>query len=105
MEEQVRENVKGLHGEQVAIGTILMAYLQGLDWLTVKKALEEVGAPTRAEQIGLNGQAIIRTLVRARAINDAWIRERPDIYTILMEESLTEESAKEIALKTGVIQS
>lgn len=105
MEEQLRENVKGLHGEQVAIGTILMAYLQGLDWLTVKKALEEVGAPTRAEQIGLNHQAIIRTLVRARAINEAWMRDRPDIYTILMEESVTEESAKEIALKTGVIQS
>jgi hypothetical protein len=43
--------------------------------------------------------------VRARAINEAWMRDRPDIYTILMEESLTEESAKEIALKTGVIQS
>ena len=105
MEEQHRENVKGLHGEQVAIGTILMAYVQGLDWLTVKKALEEVGAPTRAEQIGLDDQAIIRTLVRARAVNEAWIRDRPDIYTILMEESLTEESAKEIAVKTGVIQS
>jgi len=105
MEEQHREHVKGLHGEQVAIGTILMAYLQGLDWLCVKEALEEVGAPTRAEQIGLNDQAIIRALVRARAINEAWIRDRPDIYTILMEESLTEESAKEIALKTGVIQS
>ena len=105
MEEQLREHVKGLHGEQVAIGTILMAYLQGLDWLAVKEALEEVGAPTRAEQIGLNDQALIRALVRARAINEAWIRDRPDIYTILMEESLTEESAKEIALKTGVIQS
>jgi glycerol-1-phosphate dehydrogenase [NAD(P)+] len=105
MEEQLRENVKGLHGEQVAIGTILMAYVQGLDWLSVKKALEEVGAPTRAEQIGLDDQAIIRTLVRARAINEAWIRDRPDIYTILMEEPLTEESAKEIAVKTGVIQS
>ena len=105
MEEQVRENVKGLHGEQVAIGTILMAYLQGLDWLSIRKALEEVGAPTRAVQIGLNDQAIIRTLVRARAINEAWMRDRPDIYTILMEESLTEQSAKEMALKTGVIQS
>jgi glycerol dehydrogenase-like iron-containing ADH family enzyme len=82
-----------------------MAFLQGLDWLSIRKALEEAGAPTRAEQIALSDQAIIRTLVRARAINEAWMRDRPDIYTILMEESLTEESAKEIALKTGVIQS
>jgi glycerol-1-phosphate dehydrogenase [NAD(P)+] len=105
MEEQVRADIKGLHGEQVAIGTILMAFLQGLDWLSIRKALEEAGAPTRAEQIGLSDQAIIRTLVRARAINEAWIRDRPDIYTILMEESLTEQSAREIALKTGVIHS
>jgi glycerol-1-phosphate dehydrogenase [NAD(P)+] len=104
MDEQLLADVKGLHGEQVAIGTILMAYLQGLDWLTVKKALEEVGAPTRAEQIGLSNQSIIRTLVRARTINEAWIRDRPDIYTILMEKSLNQESAKEIALKTGVVQ-
>lgn len=104
MDEQLLADVKGLHGEQVAIGTILMAYLQGLDWLMVKKALEEVGAPTRAEQIGLSNQSIIRTLVRARTINEAWIRDRPDIYTILMEKSLNQESAKEIALKTGVVQ-
>jgi glycerol-1-phosphate dehydrogenase [NAD(P)+] len=104
MDEQLRANVRGLHGEQVAIGTILMAYLQGLDWLAIRKALEEVGAPTRSEQIGLSGKSIIRTLTRAREINEAWIRDRPDIHTILMEKSVNEESAKEIALKTGIIE-
>jgi len=105
MEEQTRANVRGLHGEQVGLGTILMARLQAQDWKTVKKALEEVGAPVTAEQIGLGDQAIIRTLVRARAINESWLRDRPDIHTILMEMSLSEELARGIALETGVIKS
>ena len=103
MEEQIRAGVHGLHGEQVAIGTLLMAYLQGLDWASVKKALEEAHAPTTAKQIGLENQAIIRTLTRAKTINEAWISDRPDIYTILMEQPLSEESAREIASSTGVI--
>jgi len=103
MEEQIRAHIQGLHGEQVGIGTILMAYVQGLDWMAVRKALEDIGAPTTAEQIGLSDQAIIRSLVRARAINESWIRDRPDIYTILMEKSLTEDFAKQIALNTEVI--
>jgi len=104
MEEQARANVTGLHGEQVGLGTILMAYLQGQDWAAVKKALQEVGAPVTADQIGLDDEAVIRTLTRARAINESWLRDRPDIYTILMEKPLTRELAKQIATITGVIR-
>jgi glycerol-1-phosphate dehydrogenase [NAD(P)+] len=105
MNEQLRAGVKGLHGEQVALGTILMAYLQGLDWIRVRKALEEVDAPVTAEQIGLGDEAVIRALTRARAINEAWLRDRPDFYTILIEKTLTEESAREVALNAEVIKS
>jgi len=104
MEEQARANITGLHGEQVGLGTILMAYLQGQDWAAVKKALQEVGAPVTAEQIGLDDEAVIRALTRARAINESWLRDRPDIYTILMEKPLTRELAKEIATVTGVVR-
>jgi len=103
--EEARGSKESLHGEQVGLGTILMAYLQGQDWKAVKKALEEIGAPVKAEQIGLSDEAVIRALTRARGINESWLRDRPDIYTILMERSLTEESAKEIAKETGVIKS
>lgn len=105
MEEQAKANVRGLHGEQVGIGTILMAHLQALDWKAVRKALEDVGAPVTAEQIGLGNEAIIRTLVRARAINESWLRDRSDLYTILMEKPLSEKLARAIALETGVIES
>jgi glycerol-1-phosphate dehydrogenase [NAD(P)+] len=104
MEEQARANTRGLHGEQVGLGTILMAYLQGQDWAAVKKALEEIGAPVTAQQIGLDDEAVIRALARARAINESWLRDRPDIYTILMEKPLTRERAKQIATVTGVIR-
>jgi len=105
MEEQLQAGVKGLHGEQVAIGTILMTYLQGQNWASVRKALQEVGAPVTVEQIGLADQAAIRALTRARKINETWLRDRPDLYTILMEKTLTEANAKEIAVETGIIQS
>jgi len=105
MEEQDRANVRGLHGEQVALGTILMAYLQRLDWVAVKKALEEVGAPVTAGQTGLSDQAVVRALTRARSINESWLSDRSDFHTILMEKSLTNALAKEIALETGVIES
>ncbi len=103
MEEQVRVNVGGLHGEQVGLGTILMARLQGQDWMAAKEALEEIDAPVTAEQIGLSDEAVIRALTRARAINESWLRDRPDIYTIVMEKRLTREFATEIARETGVI--
>jgi glycerol-1-phosphate dehydrogenase [NAD(P)+] len=105
MEEQAKANIRGLHGEQVGIGTILMAHLQSLDWKAVRKALEEVGAPVTAEQIGLGSEAIIRTLVRARAINESWLCDRSDFYTVLMEKPLSEKLARAIALETGVIES
>ena len=103
MEEQMRVGAKGLHGEQVGVGTIMMAYLQGQDWMELKRALKEIGAPTTAAELGLDGQAVVRTLARSRSINESWMRDRPDIYTILMEKRLTEDSAREIGLKTGVI--
>lgn len=104
MEEQIQAGVEGLHGEQVAIGTILIAYLQGLEWRTVKRGLEEIGAPVTAAEIGLTDQAVIRTLTKSRKINEFRLLERPDFYTILMERSISSDTAKEIATRTGVIK-
>ncbi len=103
MEEQTRANVSGLHGEQVALGTILMAYLQGLDWMTIRRALEEVGAPVTAGQLGLADQAVINVLTRADKINESWLRDRPDFHTILIDKPLSTETAEEIATQTKVI--
>jgi len=103
MEEHVPGTPESLHGQQVSLGNILMAYLQGEDWMAIKKALEEIGAPVTAEQIGLSDEAVIRCLTRAKAINESWFSDFPHFYTILMEKPLTKKIAEEIARETEVI--
>lgn len=85
-----------LHGEQVAVGTIMMACLHGLNWRQVKSDLETVGAPTTAEKLEINPEYVVESLVRSKDI-------RPERYTILNKEELTSESATTLATKTGVI--
>jgi len=85
-----------LHGEQCGLGTIMMAELHGMDWEVVRDTLRKVGAPTTAEEIGIDDKHIVEALVKAREI-------RPERYTILNEKPLTRKSARELAKKTGVI--
>ncbi len=86
-----------LHGEAVAVGTILMGYLHGLNWIKIKKRLRAVGAPVTARELGVSDEEIIEALVVAARI-------RPERYTILGEKGLTRKAAGELAKKTGVIE-
>lgn len=85
-----------LHGEQCGLGTIMMASLHGLEWEIVRDTLRHVGAPTTADDIGVNAVHIVEALVKAAEI-------RPERYTILKEKPLTRKSAYELAKTTGVI--
>jgi glycerol-1-phosphate dehydrogenase [NAD(P)+] len=85
-----------MHGEQAGVGTIMMAYLQELNWQRIKSKLEKVHSPTTANELGVGSQTIIKSLVKARTI-------RPERYTILSEKKLTRKSAELLAKKTGVI--
>ncbi len=85
-----------MHGEQCGIGTIMMAYLHGIDWRHIRMILETIGAPTRAEDIRVEPEVIVDALVHAAEI-------RPERYTILNEKKLTHKSAREIAEVTEVI--
>jgi glycerol-1-phosphate dehydrogenase [NAD(P)+] len=86
----------GLHGEKVGLGTILMAELHGLGWERIAKALEQIGAPTRANDIGLDHRRVIKAILYASKI-------RPDRYTILNKIKVDETKAKRIARTTNVI--
>ena len=55
----------GLHGEKCGIGSIMMAKLHGQDWRRIARALRDVGAPTTAEQVGLDADHIVRALCMA----------------------------------------
>jgi glycerol-1-phosphate dehydrogenase [NAD(P)+] len=86
-----------MHGEQCGVGTIMMAYLHGLDWKRIKETLERVGAPTTAEELGVEPEHIIKALTLACTI-------RPERYTILDERKLSYEAAEKLARATGVIE-
>jgi glycerol-1-phosphate dehydrogenase [NAD(P)+] len=84
-----------LHGEQCGVGTILMTYLHGKDWERVRDALKVVKAPVNSKELGIDDSYIIKALTMAHSIRDR--------YTILRS-GLSEESAIDLAKKTGVIQ-
>lgn len=86
----------GLHGEKCGIGTIMVAKLQGLDWRSVRSALNDVKAPVTADAISVSDSEVVEALVRASEI-------RPDRYTILSKVRLTGSTARELAEDTGVI--
>jgi glycerol-1-phosphate dehydrogenase [NAD(P)+] len=85
-----------LHGEQCGVGTIMMAYLHGLDWKRIQNKLKTVGAPTTAKELGVKPDDIVRALVKAREV-------RPERYTILDEKTLDEETARKVAETAEVI--
>ncbi|WP_406661039.1 NAD(P)-dependent glycerol-1-phosphate dehydrogenase [Methanolobus sp. ZRKC3] len=84
-----------LHGEQCGVGTIMMMYLQGGDWRRIKDSLAIIGAPTTAEELGIEDKYILEALLVAHKI-------RPERYTILGT-GLTPEAAENIARITKVI--
>ncbi len=95
--DKVYPERRSLHGEQVGVGTIMMAYLHGLDWEAIRDALRMVGAPTNARELGIPDTKIVEALTIAHSL-----RKR---YTILGESGLTLKAAKKLARKTGVITS
>jgi glycerol-1-phosphate dehydrogenase [NAD(P)+] len=86
----------GLHGERVGIGTLMMAKLHALNWEKIAETLENVGAPTKAKQIKLTEEHVVRALIAAQSL-------RPQRYTILSKISLDKKSAFELAKSVGVI--
>ncbi len=87
---------KALHGELVALGTVMMMYLHGGNWRKVRTALRKIGLPTKARELGLDAELVIEALTIAH-------RVRPERYTILGETGLTREAAERLAKVTGVI--
>jgi glycerol-1-phosphate dehydrogenase [NAD(P)+] len=87
---------KSLHGEQCGVGAIMMMYLHGGDWEEIRHGLLAVGAPTNAKDLRVPKKKIVEALIHAQEI-------RPDRYTILGDQGLTEDAAKRLAKITHVI--
>jgi len=87
---------KALHGEQCGVGSIMMMYLHGGDWQRIRNALQLIGAPTTAKDLGVSREQVIEALVHAHEI-------RKDRYTVLGDRGLTPEAAERLATLTNVI--
>lgn len=87
---------KALHGEQCGVGSIMMMYLHGGDWQRIGNALQMIGAPTTAKELGVSDGQLIEALVHAHEI-------RKDRYTILGDRGLTPDAADSLARITKVI--
>jgi len=86
-----------LHGHQVGIGSIITAFLHNdeqVEWHDIHQALDSIGAPTTADEIGIDEETVIEALTTAHEIRDR--------YTILGS-GMNEEAAREAATVTGVI--
>jgi len=85
-----------IHGEQVALGTLLASHLRGKDFERIRDFLSQVGAPVTARQLGIPGEKIIEALVLAPDI-------RPERYTLFNEVRFSETEAERVARDAGVI--
>ncbi|MEM0127591.1 MAG: NAD(P)-dependent glycerol-1-phosphate dehydrogenase [Thermoplasmatales archaeon] len=85
----------GLHGELCGIGSIISMYLHGGDWMLIKNTLQTIGAPTKLDQVSLTEEDAVQALMMAH-------KTRPDRYTVLGENGLNEEAAREALHITGV---
>jgi len=89
---------KVLHGEAVALGTVIMLYIYGDPlWKKIKRVMKKVGLPTTAEELGLPSEVLVKALSISHTI-------RPERYTILGERGLSEEAAVKVLRATGIIK-
>ncbi|MGN6622704.1 MAG: sn-glycerol-1-phosphate dehydrogenase [Candidatus Nitrosocosmicus sp.] len=94
--EYIKNGKCGLHGERVGISTIIMARLHKLNWEDIKRALENLGAPTTAKEIKTDKEELIEAFYLAAKI-------RPERYTILNKIKLDKNQIENILQEVGVI--
>jgi glycerol-1-phosphate dehydrogenase [NAD(P)+] len=85
-----------LHGEQCGVGTIIMAYLHRENWRLIRETLRKLGAPTNANELGVEEDDVVKAISMASSI-------RPERYTILNKLKLSLEACRKIAEATEVI--
>lgn len=84
-----------LHGEQCALGTIIMSYLHNKDWKEIRDILKKVGLPTNSKEIGIDEDTLVKAFILAKNV-----RER---YTILNEIEIDEKIARRILKEVEII--
>lgn len=86
---------KALHGEQVALGTIISMHLQGKDHKPVRALMKKFKLPVTAKEIGIEKSVLVKALVNAKNTRDR--------YTILNKKYIDEKEAEKILKKLEII--
>ena len=74
----------------------MMACLHKADWKRIKQTLEVLGAPTNADELGVEKEDIVKALEMAPTI-------RPERYTILNKLNLNCEDYERLARMARVV--
>ncbi len=85
-----------MHGEKCGVGTIMMAYLHKTDWKRIRETLETLGAPSNADELGIEKEDVIKALQMSSTL-------RPERYTILNKLNLNREDYEKLARRTNII--
>lgn len=94
--DQIVPHKTSLHGEQVALGTILASYLREEEFDEFVAFFKEVGLPVNCREIGIAKDKIVEALVYAP-------KTRPGRYTILEEIKINKKIAEKACKETKVI--
>ncbi len=86
---------KALHGQQVALTTVISTYLQNGDWQKIRNTLIKAQLPTTAKGLGVKKEDMIKALVMAKKIRNR--------YTVLDKYNFTDKSAEKVLTKLKII--
>ena len=75
---------EALHGEQVALGSLVAGVLHDMDWRKMRQFLLNVGLPTSCSDIGVSPKDFLNALMISPTI-------RPERYTVLEKLALDED--------------
>lgn len=85
-----------LHGEKVALGTYIMAFLHGIDYNQIKEVLVAYKLPINHEQIKIPRKILVKALSTAHAI-------RSDKRLTILRDGIKTEEAENILKKLRII--
>ena len=86
---------KALHGEQCALGTLIMMRLQGKNPNEVRSHMKKLGLPTTAKDIGIEKNILVKALVMAKEIRNR--------YTVLDKKRINAKIAERLLKETKII--
>ena len=88
-------HAKALHGEQVALGTLVSMYLQKKKWQRMQNVMEDFGLPVTAEAAGIPDELVVEALHKAKSV-----RER---FTVLNLHDLSKDDCRHVLEEVGII--